>query len=58
MASPHDIEAARLGMLEARRVLEDYETLKGVASSSEHTILTQIFTKATQMYLRLSANQR
>ena len=54
----HDIECARLTMLEARKVLEDYETLKGVASSSEHSILTRVFTKATQTYLRLSASQR
>jgi hypothetical protein len=58
MASPHDIESARLRMLEARKALEDYETLKGVAWSSEHTILTQVFTKATETYLKLSASQR
>jgi len=57
-ASPHEIESARLNMLGARKALEDYETLKGVASSSEHTIPTRVFTKATSNYLRLSANQR
>jgi hypothetical protein len=30
-------------MLEARKALEDYETLKGVASSSVHTILINTF---------------
>ena len=45
-------------MLEARKALEDYETLKGFASSCEHTRLTQVFTKATQTYLKLSASQR
>ena len=55
---PHDIESARLSMLEARKVLEDYETLKGFASSCEHTRLTQVFTKATETYLKLSASQR
>jgi hypothetical protein len=58
MTSPHDIESARLSMLEARKALEDYERLKGVASSSQHIILTRVFTKATQTYLRLSASQR
>jgi hypothetical protein len=58
MASPQDIESARLSMLEARKALEDYETLKGFASSSQHIILTRVFTKATATYLRLSASQR
>jgi hypothetical protein len=58
MASPHDIESARLNMLEARKALEDYERLKGCVSSGEHTRLTQVFTKATQTYLKLSARQR
>jgi hypothetical protein len=58
MASLHDIESARLGMLEARKALEDYETLKGSASSGEHTRLMQTFTKATKTYLKLSASQR
>jgi hypothetical protein len=58
MASTHDIKSARLRMLEARKALEDYETLKGVASSSEHIILTRVFTKATETYLKLSASQR
>lgn len=57
MASPHDVETARLSMLEARKALEDYETLKGNASSREHTKLTQAFTKATETYLKLSASQ-
>jgi len=58
MASRHDIESARLRTLEARKALEDYETLKGFASSWEHTRLTQVFAKATQTYLKLSASQR
>lgn len=58
MASRHDIESARLSMLEARKALEDYETLKGFVSSCEHTRLTQLFTRATQTYLKLSASQR
>jgi hypothetical protein len=45
-------------MLEARRALEDYETIKGFALSSEHKRLTQVFAKATETYLRLSKNQR
>jgi hypothetical protein len=58
MASPQDIESARLSMLEARKALEDYERLKGFASCSQHIILTRVFTKATQAYLTLSASQR
>jgi hypothetical protein len=45
-------------MLEARKALEDYEKLKGTASSSEHRRLTQAFTKATETYLVLSKRQR
>jgi hypothetical protein len=58
MASPHEIESGRLSMLEARKALEDYETLNGAAWSREHTRLTQVFTKATETYLKLSASQR
>jgi hypothetical protein len=58
MASPHEIESARLRMLEARKALEDYEKLKGTASSSEHRSLTQVFTRATETYLMLSKRQR
>ena len=45
-------------MLAARKALEDYETLKGVAWSLEHTILSRVFAKTTQAYLRLSASLR
>ncbi len=58
MAARHEIESARLSMLEARKTLEDYETLKGVGSSCEHMRLTRVFTKATETYLRVSAAQR
>ena len=58
MASPHPIESARLSMLEARKTLEDYERLKGYVSSTEHTRLIQVFNKATQVYLKLTASQR
>ena len=58
MASPHAVEPARLNMVEARKALEDYEALKGFTSAYEHTRLIQVFTKATQTYLRLSASRR
>ena len=58
MASRHDIESAKLRMLEARKALEDYETLQGYVYSGEHTKLTQVFTKATETYLKLSESQR
>ena len=54
----NNIESARLRMLEARKALEDYERLKGAASSPEHTTLIRVFTKAAQTYLKLSAHQR
>jgi hypothetical protein len=57
MASGQDIESARLKMLEVRKALEDHETLKGVAWSSEHMRLSQAFAKATQAFLKLSASQ-
>ena len=58
MASRQDIESARLSMLEARKALADFETLQGFVSSIEHTRLTQVFTKASETYLKLSASQR
>ena len=57
MASPDEIESARLNMREARMALEDYERLHGLAWSLEHTRLAQAFTKATMTYLRLSAGK-
>jgi len=57
MASPQDIESARLKMLEVRKALEDYETLNGLAWSGEHMKLTQAFATATRAYLKLSASQ-
>ena len=57
MESRQAIESARLTMLEARKALEDYERLKGAASSPEHTALIRVFTKAAQTYLKLSASQ-
>jgi hypothetical protein len=44
-------------MLEARKALENYETLKGTASCGEHVRLMEAFTKATETYLKLSASQ-
>jgi hypothetical protein len=58
MASRPEIESARLNMLEARKMLEDYENLKGIISCAEHTTLTHVFNKAAQTYLKLSAHQR
>jgi hypothetical protein len=60
MASPRDkeIESARVHMLEARKTLEDYETLHGFASSVEHGNMVREFTKATELYLKLSAHPR
>lgn len=58
MAALHEIESAKVRMLEARKALEDYETLKGFSSSGEHTRLIKVFARATEIYLRLSASQR
>ena len=57
MAPAEEIELAKLRMLEVRKALEDYETLKSTAASSEHARLTQAFTKATHTYLKLSRKQ-
>jgi hypothetical protein len=57
MASPHDIDSARLRMLEVRKALEDYETLEGVAWSCEYSWQIQVFSDASGTYLKLSANQ-
>ena len=58
MVSPDEVEAARLRMLEARKELEDYEKLNGRAPSTEHTNLTQAFTKAIDIYLKLAGRQQ
>lgn len=57
MASPHDVESARLSMVEARKALEDYEALRGFVASVEHRMLIRVFTRATDNYLRLSASK-
>ena len=57
MASHHDIDSARLKMLEVRKALEDCETLEGVAWSCEYSWQIQVFSDATGTYLKLSANQ-
>ena len=53
-----NIESARLSMMEARKALEGYETFKGCAISGERVKLIQVFNRATNTYLRLSASQR
>ena len=58
MVSTHDIESAKLCMLQVRKELEDYETRKGHATCTEHIRLMQVFTKATETYLKVSASLR
>lgn len=55
MTHPSDVESARLSMMEARRVLEEYEARKDASSSKIHAILRNAFQKATHKYLRLSS---
>ena len=57
MASPHDIDSARLRMLEAQKALQDYQDTKGFALSYEHGRLTQAFAKATETYLTISSRK-
>lgn len=52
------MESARLNMLEARKALEHYEELKGVASDLEHKKLVRAFTEATELYLMLSSKKK
>ncbi len=54
MIIPADVETARLRMLEARKALEHYEKLKGFAASIEHEKLAKVFTRAAEIYLRIS----
>ena len=44
-------------MLDAQEALEDYESLNGVASSSEYSRLIEEFADATRTYPKLSAIQ-
>jgi len=56
--SRHDIETARLRMLELRQELDNHEKVNGFAASSEHQRLFQQFKKATRIYLQLTKTQR
>jgi hypothetical protein len=56
MVIPADVKAARLRMLEARKMLENYEKLKGFAMSLEHKRLTNVFSKSADVYLRISTS--
>lgn len=48
-----ELEFARLSMMDARMVLEQYEARKGTKGSRVHSILSKDFQKATLIYLRL-----
>ncbi len=54
----HDIDSARLRMLEARQALEDHKTLNGFGTSVEHTTAMRLSAEATDAYLSLTASQR
>ena len=58
MMASHEIESARLNMLEARKALDDYEWINSYASAGQHTRLTQIFTKASRTYLACFIRER
>jgi len=58
MSSPtslDDLELAKLRMLEARKALDEYEETHGYGWSLEHQRLAREFSKATEVYLRLSS---
>lgn len=55
MNPPSAVESARLSMMEARGVLEEYEARKDARDLKVHRILLSTFQKATTKYLRLSA---
>ena len=44
-------------MLDAREALENYQDANGFAPSCEHIRLTEALTKATEVYLTLSARK-
>ena len=52
--SRHDIESARLRMMESRKELDDHEKVKGYAASAEHQRLHEDFKKAARKYLQLT----
>ena len=58
MVSRHDIECARLNMLEARKALDEYEVTYGYGRSPELQRLEREFSKATETYLRFLEEER
>ena len=44
-------------MMNARKALEDYEKLNGVASSIEHMKLVRVFANTAKIYLRVSMSE-
>ena len=56
--SPTDLELAKLRMLEARKALNDYEATHGFGGSIEHEKLEREFSKATETYLEMLAEER
>ena len=57
MASRSEIEDAKLKMLEARRVLEEYEARKNAKNNKVHAILRSAFERACSKYLKLSEKE-
>lgn len=57
MVHPAQVEAARVQMMNARKALEDYEKLNGVASSIEHMKLVRVFANTAKVYLRVSMSE-
>jgi hypothetical protein len=54
MFSPDEVEVARVGMVKARKALDDYEEVNGYAQSAEHTKLSRNFNKSAESYLVMS----
>jgi hypothetical protein len=52
------LQAAMLTMMETRKALDDYNTLKGNAQSPELRKLERAFAKATEQVLRLLGRRR
>ena len=54
MESRSEVESARLSMMEARRILEEYESQRDAMDPKVHSILIRTFQDASTKYLRLS----
>ncbi len=51
---PRDFDLALLNMLEARKLLDEYEAVNGFCRSIEHQRLEREFSAAAEQYFRIA----